>query len=110
MSFDLENHFNEQEFIMQTGHQISKDLAGLVADSPAWEINFDRDALPQFTVQLQLILRNFTGQELHQFVYRVDLKENDFIRGVDASDNFELLSILIIKREAQKVYLRRQFS
>ena len=110
MNFDLETFFSKEEFILQTAHQISKDLAGLTANAPNWNVDLDAPALKQMSTQLQPILKDLEGDFLQQFIYKVDLKEQDFIRGLDARDDFELLSILIIKREAQKVYLRQQFS
>jgi hypothetical protein len=110
LKFDIEKQFNEEEFVVKTCNQISKDLVGLIAELPAWKVDFDENPLNQIAGQLAVILLKMKASELQQFIYSVDLKEKDFLRGVDALDELHLMSILVIKREAQKVFLKSMFS
>ena len=60
--------------------------------------------------QLQPILQEMDlSNTLSQFVYRIDLAETDFHEALSSGD-FHNLSFMIVKREAQKVYLRNKFS
>ncbi len=60
--------------------------------------------------QLLPILNQLAEQsKLSQFIYLVDLNEDDFKKSLQ-QQGFSELSYLVIKREAQKVYLKNKFS
>lgn len=46
---------------------------------------------------------------LSQFIYKVDLNEKDFQNALSQS-GWDELAFLVIRREAQKVYLKNKFS
>ncbi len=96
--------------MLLTIQQIHKDLAGLVTLKSEVLLDFELDIYPQLEDHLKELLKELNDSELQQFVYKVDLKEHDFLNALSAQDDFEKLSFLIIQREAQKVYLKSQYS
>ena len=111
LTFDrLRQYFSEEEFVLATIQQIHKDLAGLVKLENDLLIDFGFDIYPQIEGHLKTILSQMTDSLIQQFIYKVDLKEHDFLNALSAQDEYNKLSFLIIQREAQKVYLKIQFS
>ena len=102
--------FNQEEFVLKTIDQIKKDLSGLEAGEVNFNINFDQEVLNQLTYQLMSVIQKMESRNIQQFIYRVDLKESQFLNAVSKEDEFQELAYLIIRREAQKVYLRSKFA
>lgn len=107
---ELALSFYNEEFVLKTLEQINKDLSGLESAEVVFNIDFERDVLEQLIDQLATILLKMNNRNIQQFIYRVDLKESDFLKSVSKEDDFQELAFLIIRREAQKVYLRSKFS
>lgn len=107
---ELESFFDKEDFIIKTVQQITKDLVGLEGAEVDFNIILEQDVLLQLNVQLAAVLLEMSSRNLQQFIYRVDLKESEYLQAVSKEDDFQELAFRIIRREAQKVYLRAKFS
>ena len=108
-TLDLKNCFENEGFVIDTCKQMSKDLVGLVNDRVDFDIDLNENVLNQITTTLIQVLNQMPNQNLQQFIYKVDLKEADFLKLIGDENKKEELAFKIIKREAQKIYLRRYF-
>lgn len=107
---DLVHHFDSEDFVSKTIAQINKDLGGVSEVFVESKTDTGEKALAQLIAQLKDVLEGFDNYEkLMQFIYRVDLNESDFHVALEKGE-WEVLAFLIIRREAQKVYLRQKFS
>ncbi|MBD3639291.1 MAG: hypothetical protein HUJ25_18180 [Crocinitomicaceae bacterium] len=107
---DLMTFFDKEEFVVACCEQIRKDLLGLTNNPPQFDIHLDEDVLDQLTAQLAVTLTTMSSQQLQQFIYKVDLPEKQYLQAITKQDDMNELSYFVIRREAQKVYLRRKFS
>ena len=107
---DLVSFFDREEFVQKTVEQINKDLTGLEASEVNFNIDFEEDVLGQLIGQLAFVLLKMDSRNIQQFIYRVDIKESQYLHAVSKEDDFQELAFLIVRREAQKVYLRAKFS
>lgn len=107
---DIKNFFSKEEFVLKTCEQIQKDLLGLTSTNPDLKIDFKQDVMIQLVDLMQLALKSLSGEELQQFIYKVDLNEHVFNAAIAQNDEYEELIFLIIQREAQKVYLKHKLS
>lgn len=102
---EISTFFDKEEFVEKTRQQIEKDLSGLFLFKPEQK----DDILSSFSEELVSILNQLTDNQLQQFCYRIDLSEQLMHElSLNKEDNYEL-AFHIIKREAQKVFLRTQF-
>ena len=108
-TIDLKNCFTEEEFVVKTCQQINKDLVGLVDNPEQFNIDLDGDVLGQMTITVERIIKGISTHNLQQFMYKVDLNESTFLNLLGDKNATDELAFLIIKREAQKIYLRKQF-
>ncbi len=105
---EIGNFLRTDEFVQATIAQTNKDLIGvserlLVFDETATnQLDSLRDQLMQIVVAMQ------NPERIAQFIYRVDLVESDF-RNALKDENWYDLAFLILRREAQKVFLRHHF-
>lgn len=106
---DIDQLFVNEDFVIQTCLQMAKDLTGLVSQPPAFDLDLDENALEQITAILTPVLLKMSAQNLQQFIYKVDIKEEEFLHAMALEDDCHQLAHVVIKREAQKVYLRAQF-
>jgi len=107
---DLVHYFDSEDFVSKTIVQINKDLGGVSEVFVESKTDTGEKALTQLIAQLINVLERFENYEkLMQFIYRVDLNESDFYVALEKGE-WEVLTFLIIRREAQKVYLRQKFS
>lgn len=102
---EINSFFDKKEFVEKTREQIEKDLSGLFLFNPKPK----KDVLGSFELELKLILNQLSSNQLKQFCYRMDLGEPLVEDLLANSDEKAELAFQIIKREAQKVYLRTQF-
>ena len=107
---ELEKFLNTEEFIIQTCQQIAKDLAGLISFTPDFNIDLDGDVLIELSDKMAGIFTDMSSQNLQQFIYKVDIKESDYLQAMALQDEYQSLAYLTVKREAQKVFLRAHFS
>jgi hypothetical protein len=106
---NLSSLFNQRKFVEATVAQVNKDLNGLYADEIGVDFNSPVSLMDQLVNKLQPVLTELskrTPEQLSQFVYRADLKEQIFFESVSADPSLDNLAYHIIEREAQKVYLR----
>ena len=105
---EINTYFDSAAFVEQTCAQINKDLIG-IADAT---LKADQDAdliLNHLIFKVTEIINSIQNSEkLAQFIYKVDLPEHEFKQTLATAD-WNTLSFLIIRREAQKVYLRNKF-
>ncbi len=108
---DLEIKFRIPDFVLKTQQQIAKDfqLSGEVfpADFSMTEKNLEqiRDEMLPF---LENISRS-GERKLLQLLYQIDIPQQQFLALTGESDFLSQLAVLIIRREAYKVYLRSKF-
>lgn len=107
---ELQPYFDSEEFVIKTCQQISKDLTGLIDIEPNFNLDVQEDVLSALTDQLASILNRMDSANVQQFIYRVDLREEDYVKNVSKEDEGQSLAYFVIRREAQKVYLRSKFS
>lgn len=107
---DITSYFSQEQFVIDTCMQINKDLTGLTEFTPLFEIDMDGDVLMQVINELASCLKEMSGINLQQYIYRVDMKESDFHKALSQEDDCQELAYFVVRREAQKVYLRRKFS
>ncbi|NOQ76038.1 MAG: hypothetical protein GQ574_28790 [Crocinitomix sp.] len=97
-------------FALQTCVQINKDLQGVSLMTVSLTDIKETTILEDLIQQLMPILNELVAEsKLSQFIYLVDLNETDFKKSLQR-ENFSDLAYLVIKREAQKVYLKNKFS
>ncbi|MBL7899868.1 MAG: hypothetical protein JNJ99_15110 [Crocinitomicaceae bacterium] len=109
----LVNFFDHQLFVEKTIQQINKDLQGLYYADFGISDNKEMSLLDNLIKNLMPVLLELSKrqpEQLSQFIYKVDLPEKKFHDALSKDQTLELLSFLIIEREAQKVYLRQKFS
>ncbi|MFT5820772.1 MAG: hypothetical protein ACI8ZM_002019 [Crocinitomix sp.] len=107
--FKLLESNNSLEFAAQTCVQINKDLQGVSLATVSLTNIKEPTILEDLMHQLIPILNELVAQsKLSQFIYLVDLNEVDFKKSLQ-HENFSDLAYLVIKREAQKVYLKNKF-
>ena len=110
---NLATYFQGEQFVRDTISQMNKDLGGLDTISPTEDFYSLQDKLQSL---IQLIapvlekLAHHAGDQLAQFIYRVDVSEQNFLRCMSALQPYEYLAEQVIQRCAQKVYLRIKFS
>ena len=107
---ELSHFLDKEEFVVRTLDQINKDLGGLEASEVNFNVDMEKDVLPQLVGQMAYVLVKMESRNIQQFIYRVDIKETDFLNAVSKEDDFQELAFLVIRREAQKVFLRYKFS
>lgn len=107
---ELKTEFEIPGFVEKTIAQLNKDLIGLTELTLA-PINLNnQDLLEDLIQKLSEIIETIaTNGQLAQFLYRVDLSENEANNSSHSGD-WNLLAFYIIRREAQKIYLRNKFS
>jgi hypothetical protein len=110
---NLNSLLDQSEFVHLTINQINKDLQGLISEDdllrqPVKE-NFITELLDELTLRLNTLSRS-QPELLSQFIYRVDLPENKFIESLQIDISLKQLALLVLEREAFKVYLKKKFS
>lgn len=103
----LEAWLGKEEWVSATVRQLEKDLSGLTAAEPHFELDNKQDLLEQLSVQLAAIIRQMPLSALQQFLYSVDVSASEVQQALGAPNDRHLMAFYIIRREAQKVYLRK---
>jgi len=106
----LVEQFQIQDFVEKTIQQLNKDLNGLAESEIKLTTAKSENVLDDLIVVLSGKLDELSRiSQLQQFIYIVDLKENEWLSFISNQDLKSLAEQIII-REAQKVYLREMFS
>jgi hypothetical protein len=112
-SHELQSFLNQKDFVDATVAQINKDLQGLFYGNFEAAKTPENNLLENLVQPLKPILVELSKrqpEQLSQFIYRVDLAEKKFFESLSSDETLQRLSLLIIEREALKVYLRLKFS
>lgn len=105
---EVRSFLNTEEFVRSTVLQLNKDLGG-ISEHEVIHDPTDLNPLNSLQTQMTAIFLSIRQVErIAQFIYRVDLNERDF-RTVLNDEDWQQLSFLVIRREAQKVFLRHHF-
>ncbi len=108
---NLKLELDKSDFLLATCQQINKDLAGFGSKKIEIPTDFNSPPLPFLSAQMCEIIHLLEQMnKIQQFIYLVDLKESIFKSFCAKTLHTEDLAYEIIKREAQKVYLRHYFS
>ena len=110
---NLTPYFNKLEYLRATAVQIQKDfdLVGLTIAFSGNEANAFNELLYQLSPIIDNLLdRNYNG--LLNLLYRIDIPENK-VAQLSVQNDFqslaEALSDLIIRRELQKIVIRKHY-
>lgn len=109
---ELQNHFNNEAFVLKTQQQISKDFAKFnLFYSDSFETNpFSKEEIEaQIANQLVDIMKQGETRLL-QLLYSIDVAEKDFLHLTTQPNFVQELARKVLYREAYKVYLRMKFS
>ena len=98
-----------QDFVRKTIEQIEKDFRMCGIDFQFISKD-ENEMVVELVLTVQLAIERLSATELQQFIYIIDLKENDFLNAVILEDNGLQLAQRIVYREAYKVYLKAKFS
>lgn len=107
----LLTEFQSSEFVLKTQHQIAKDFGQFSID---FSKEFMVNALELSKIVLQTEekvaeLMKEGEQRFLQYLYLVDIPESSFLALTTNPDFIGKISVLILQREAYKVYLRARF-
>jgi len=97
------------DFVEKTMAQISKDFnrCGIVFE---FQLQSNSPLKEQVVSEIRNTIVKFSSTEIQQFIYTIDLNENDFLKAVTMNDDFKTLANEILKREALKVFIRCNYS
>jgi hypothetical protein len=108
---DLTTQFSDDDFVIQTQKQISKDFAKIgygFADGFE-EVPWTKNAIELAIQEVLLEIMNHGESKLLPLIYTIDIAENRFLKLTQESDFIIRLSEEILKREALKVHIRRSY-
>lgn len=109
-SLDLKTYFSQEEFLVKTCQQINKDMVGLIQNPVEFDVDMEQDVLEQLVRTLAQNMKKMSELNLRQFIYKVDMKEQEFESNLNRQLGIEDLAFKVIRREAQKIFLRIKFS
>lgn len=107
---EVEDFFSKEQFVTDTYSQINKDLNGLTPHVLVEADRVDQRATPMvlMTDQLVDLIEGMSINTRQQFIYRVDIAEAVYLKVLHEND-YQLLAYFIIRREAQKVFIRAHY-
>ena len=108
---DLQQQFNNAEFVLKTQQQIAKDFEkfNLMFDTTFQQIPFNKEEIQEKIAEHVSELMKEGETRLLQLLYTIDLSEKEFLSLTTEPDFLKLLSEKILFREAYKVFLRAKF-
>jgi len=109
---DLQQFFNNAEFVLKTQQQISKDFAKFNLTFPE---KFEERPYTKEDIELLIAdhlaeILKFGETRLLQLLYTIDIPEKQFLQLTQNQNFIQILSQKILEREALKVFLRMKFS
>jgi hypothetical protein len=110
-TFDLQNQFNNEEFVLKTQQQIAKDFAKFNMFFPESFENtpFSKEEIELWIADHLTEIMKYGETRLLQVLYTIDISEKQFLSLSQDKQFIQLLSEKILEREALKVYLRSKF-
>lgn len=112
MEHQITIQFHDNEFIIQTQKQISKDFAKFGYRFPKGfeEIPWTKKEIEIAIQEILTEIIKLGESKLLPLIYTIDIAEQRFLK-LTQEDNFiDCLSEEILKREALKVHIRRSYS
>ena len=109
--YPRQNLLLKEDFILKTQQQIHKDFAKFNLDFPENFIfePFSKEQI-ELAIQDNLAIIIKSGEiKLMQLLYKIDIPEEKFLQITQDSNFIHLLSEMILKREALKVYFRSKY-
>ncbi len=99
------------DFVLKTQQQIHKDFAKFNLDFPE---NFIFEPCSKEQIELVIqdnlaIIIKFGETKLMQLLYTIDIPEEKFLQITQDPNFMQVLSEMILKREAMKVYFRSKY-
>jgi hypothetical protein len=109
MPQQLGEYFTDKQILRSLVLQLNKDLSS--AGIPLKFLLSARYSFGEMSAKLSEALEKISMQQVFNFLYRVDISEQQLMRGMPTPGvDLSLFSELIIKRELQKVVLRKLYS
>ncbi|MVX35585.1 hypothetical protein [Myroides sp. LoEW2-1] len=107
----LDEHLVQQSFLKDLVLQIQKDFQTTVDTDIVFSVETPSELVSQVIGQLHRIIHSTNVSRFSSLLYRIDVSERDIkaIKNVDIDEYIERVAYLIIKREFQKVYIRKSF-
>jgi hypothetical protein len=106
---NLGEYFTDKQILRSLVMQLNKDLAS--AAIPLKFLLTVKYGFVEMREKLSRELEKLSMQQVFNFLYRVDISEQQLMRGMPTPGlDLDLFSELIIKRELQKVVLRKLYS
>ena len=106
---NLSEYFTDKQILRLLVLQMNKDLAS--AGIPLKFLLTAKYGFDEMRMRLSRELEKLSMQQVFNFLYRVDISEQQLRRGMPTPGlDLDLFSELIIKRELQKVVLRKLYS
>lgn len=102
-----QQHLSDQDFIRKTMAQIQKDFSTVGMDLPFSNVSVD-GILKSIQWALETLMKE-QPSSLQQLLYQIDLPESLYTELLGEETFNEQLSELILRREAYKIFLRKQF-
>ena len=96
------------DFVEKTMAQISKDFNRCGIDFE-FQLQSNLPLKEQVVSEIRNAIVKLSSTELQQFIYTIDLNENDFLKAVTMNDDLLTLSEKILQREALKVFIKINF-
>ncbi|NBX79142.1 MAG: hypothetical protein EBQ94_02000 [Flavobacteriales bacterium] len=93
------------DFVEKTMAQISKDFNRSGIDFE-FQLQSNLPLKEQVVSEIRHAIVKLSSTELQQFIYTIDLNENDFLKAVTINDDLLTLSERILQREALKVFIK----
>ncbi len=110
-TLNIDLKLQNNDFLISTCTQINKNLQGLTDQKIKITDQIFQSPLSKISQQLCEIVHLLEKMnKIQQFIYTVDIKETVFKAYLTRKISIDELNYEIIKREAQKVYLRHYFS
>lgn len=101
---------NEAKFINDVIRQIRKDFAKFNLELQSFSHIPSLSELTNAVNECVIEFMTKQTKRLPEFMYTIDIPEKLFNELLESQAFYEDLSMMLIKREAMKVYLRSQFS
>ncbi len=110
---EINSFINEEDFVERTCQQIIKDFSTIYPKDIDFRFNENGTLLNQLIEQISFLLEDISKMgtsTVLQLMYTIDIPENQYYNSLGFDDSNQKLAFIIIRREAQKVYLRNKFS
>jgi hypothetical protein len=106
---ELAPYFTQKDLLRELILQLKKDFAS--AGIPIKLLLTQKYSFDQLCTTLQLAFRERSAQQLFNLLYRIDVSEKQLREGMPTPGiDDRLFAEIIIKRELQKVVLRKRYS